>query len=95
MLRGLYIYSRWDGTQNIFDMDAGELMDRLSNDLLNDGDVLRALRDLMRRGMQDRQGNQMPGVQELLEQLKNQRREQLQPQGDPSHRAQRHPEAAG
>ena len=78
MLRGLYIYSRWDGTQNIFDMDAEELMDRLSNDLLNDGDVLRALRDLMRRGMQDRQGNQMPGVQELLEQLKNQRREQLQ-----------------
>ncbi len=78
MLYSIYRYSRWDGTQNIFDMDAEELMDHLSNDLLNHGDMWRALRELMRQGMQNRQGQQMPGLRDLMEQLKNQRRQQLQ-----------------
>ena len=29
MLDSSYRYSRWDGTQDVFDMDAEELMDRL------------------------------------------------------------------
>ena len=78
MLNSIYRYSQWDGTQNIFDMDAEELMDRLSNELLDHGDVWKALRELMRQGMQDRQGQQMPGLKDLMEQLKNQRRQQLQ-----------------
>ncbi len=78
MLYSTYRYSQWDGTQNVFDMDAEELMDHLSNELLDHGDMLKALRDLMRRGMQDRQGQQMPGLNDLIEQLKNQRRQQLQ-----------------
>ncbi len=78
MLYGIYRYSRWDGTQNILDMDAEELMDHLSNELLNHGDMWRALREMMRQGMQDRQGQQMPGLRDLMEQLKDQRREQLQ-----------------
>ena len=78
MLNSIYRYSQWDGTQNIFDMDAEELMDRLSNELLDHGDVWKALRDLMRQGMQDRQGQQMPGLKDLMEQMKNQRRQQLQ-----------------
>ena len=78
MLYSAYKYSRWDGTQNIFDMDAEELMDHLSDELLNHGDLLRALRELMRQGMQSREGQQMPGLKDLMEQLKNQRRQQLQ-----------------
>ena len=78
MLYRSYKYSQWDGTQRIFELDADELMDRLSDDILNQGDVMQALRDLLRQGLQDRDGQQMPGLKELMEQLKNQRREQLQ-----------------
>ncbi|NQW23878.1 MAG: VWA domain-containing protein [SAR202 cluster bacterium] len=78
MLYRSYRYSQWDGTQRIFELDADELMDRLSDDILNQGDVMQALRDLLRQGLQDRDGQQMPGLKELMEQLKNQRREQLQ-----------------
>jgi uncharacterized protein with von Willebrand factor type A (vWA) domain len=71
-------YSQWDGTQRIFELDADQLMDLLSEDIIKDGDVMQALRDLLRKGLQDRDGQQMPGLRELMEQLKNQRREQLQ-----------------
>ena len=78
MLYGNYRYSQWDGTQNIFDMDAEELMDQLSKELLSHGDLAKALRDFLRRGIQNREGEQMPGLRDLLEQLKDQRRQQLQ-----------------
>ncbi|PKB59600.1 MAG: hypothetical protein BZY83_00890 [SAR202 cluster bacterium Casp-Chloro-G2] len=78
MLYRTYRYSQWDGSQRIFEFDADQLMDLLSDDILNQGDVMKALRDLLRQGVQDRDGQQMPGLRELMEQLKNQRREQLQ-----------------
>ena len=78
MLYRTFRYSQWDGTQRIFDIDADELMDRLSDDLLNQGDVMQALRDLFRQGMQDRDGQQMPGLRDLMEQLKDRRRQQMQ-----------------
>ena len=78
MLYRTYRYSRWDGSQEIFDLDANELMDRLSDELLKQGDVMEALRELLRNGMQNREGQQMPGLRELMEQLKNRRRQQLQ-----------------
>jgi uncharacterized protein with von Willebrand factor type A (vWA) domain len=78
MLYRTYRYSRWDGTQEIFDIDANELMDQLSDELLNQGDVMRALRDLFRNGMQNQQGMQLTGLRDLMERLKNQRRQQLQ-----------------
>ena len=39
MLYRNYRYSHWDGTQEIFDVDPDELMDRLSDELLKEGDV--------------------------------------------------------
>ena len=78
MLYRSYKYSQWDGSQRIFELDADQLMDILSDDIIKDGDVMQALRDLMRKGMQDRDGQQIPGLGELMEQLKNQRRQQLQ-----------------
>ena len=78
MLYRTYRYSQWDGTQRIFDIDADELMDRLSDDLLNQGDVMQALRDLFRQGMQDRDGQQLPGLRDLMDQLKDRRRQQMQ-----------------
>ena len=78
MLYRTYHYSRWDGTQSIFDVDADELMDLLSDDVLNQGDIMQALRDLFRQGMQNRDGQQLPGLRDLMERLKNQRRQQMQ-----------------
>ena len=78
MLNQRYRYSHWDGTQQIFDMDASEVMDALSDDLLQQGDVMRALRELFRNGMQNRDGSQIPSLRQLMERLKDQRRQQLQ-----------------
>ena len=78
MLYRTYRYSQWDGTQEIFGLDAEELMDKLSDEVLKQGDVMRALREMMRQGYQSREGQQMTGLRDLLDQLKNRRREQLQ-----------------
>ena len=77
MLYQRYRYSQWDGTQQIFDADASDIMDALSDDLLQHGDLARALRDLFRNGMQNRDGDEMPNLRQLMEQLKDQRRQQL------------------
>ena len=78
MLYRTYRYSQWDGTQRIFDVDADELMDHLSEEMLRQGDVMRALRELFRQGFQNRDGQRMPGLRDLMEQLKERRRQQLQ-----------------
>ena len=78
MLYRTYRYSQWDGTQQIFELDADELMDRLADEVLKQGDVMRALRELFRHGFQNRDGQQLPGLKDILEQLKNRRRQQLQ-----------------
>ena len=78
MLFGAFRYSRWDGTQEIFDIDANELMERLSEELLKQGDLMQALREMFRNGVQNQEGRQLNGLRDLLERLKNQRREQLQ-----------------
>jgi len=78
MLYRTYRYTQWDGTQQIFDIDADALMDQLSDELLQQGDMIRALRELFRNGFQSRDGQQLPGLRDLMEQLKNRRRQQLQ-----------------
>ena len=78
MLYRTYRYSQWDGTQEIFGLDAEELMDKLSEEVLKQGDLMRALREMLRQGYQNREGQQMTGLRDLLEQLKNRRRQQLQ-----------------
>ena len=45
MLYRTYRYSQWDGSQRIFEFDADQLMDLLSDDILNHGDVNAMLDD--------------------------------------------------
>ena len=78
MLYRSYRYSQWDGTQRIFEVDADELMDQLSDEVLKQGDVMKALRELFRHGFQNRDGQQQAGLRDLMKQLKNRRRQQLQ-----------------
>ncbi len=70
-------YSEWDGTQEIPGLDASDVLDALSDDLMNFGDLQHALRNLMQRGMQRQQGGRMQGLRDLLHQLRQQRRERL------------------
>ena len=73
-----YRYSLWDGTQRPFDLDEERLMEELSNDLLSHGDVGRALRNLMQRGVRGREGGDLQGLRELMEQLRNRRQQNLE-----------------
>jgi uncharacterized protein with von Willebrand factor type A (vWA) domain len=70
-------YSRWDGSQEPFAPDAEELLDALAEGLFEHGDLARALQDLFRRGVRGRQGQRLPGLQDLLRQLRGQRQQRL------------------
>ena len=70
-------YSRWDGTQVGFDLDADALLEEMTDDLLYHGDLNAALRRMMQQGFTDRQGRDVQGMREMLERLRERRREQL------------------
>src|ERR687885_2766482 len=73
-----FSYSFWDGSQHVLDLDAESLLDAMSDDLLEEGDLLRALQRLFRQGAQNQDGQRMPGLQDLLQQLRQRRQQQLQ-----------------
>jgi uncharacterized protein with von Willebrand factor type A (vWA) domain len=72
-----YRYSEWDGTQEIPGLGADQILDALSDDLMNFGDLQHALRNLMQRGMSTPEDGRMQGLRDLLQQLRQQRRERL------------------
>ncbi|MBK8332412.1 MAG: hypothetical protein ACH37H_15365 [Ilumatobacteraceae bacterium] len=72
-----FTYSRWDGTQKGFDLDAEGLFGELTDDLLYHGDVNAALRRMMQEGMRDRNGDRVQGLRELMEKLRQQRQDTL------------------
>jgi uncharacterized protein with von Willebrand factor type A (vWA) domain len=67
-------YSRWDGSQSLPDFDADDLLAAMEDDLVADGDPRRALERLLRQGFRTRAGDQVPGLRDLLERLRGQRR---------------------
>ena len=73
----LYRYSRWDGSQEIDPFGPEDLMDGIAEDLMEDGDLRRALQRLFRWGTQSPTGEHMPGIQDLLDRLRNRRQEEL------------------
>ena len=73
-----FTYSRWDGTQKGFDLDADAIMDEITDDLLYHGDLNSALRRMMQNGAQDRNGERLQGLRELMEQLRQRRRDLLE-----------------
>ena len=77
MARPRFRYSPWDGTQQGFEVDALDVMEQLTDDLLYHGDLNSALRRMMQQGFEDRNGEHIAGVRELLEQLRERREETL------------------
>ena len=73
-----FTYSRWDGTQRGFDLDADLLFDQLTDELLYHGDVNAALRRMMQDGMRDADGNRLDGLRELMDRLRQERQERLE-----------------
>ncbi len=70
-------YSQWDGSQKGFELDAFDVMGELTDDLLYHGDPMAALRRLMQEGFEDRNGEQIQGLREILEKLRQERQERL------------------
>jgi|CXWL01.1.fsa_nt_gi uncharacterized protein with von Willebrand factor type A (vWA) domain len=69
-------YSEWDGTQEIPPLNPDEVLEALTDDLMNFGDLQHAMRNLLQRGMGDQQ-NRLQGLRDLLQQLRQQRRNTL------------------
>jgi len=72
-----YRYSQWDGTQDIPSLDPDELLAGLTDDLMNFGDLQHALRNLLQRGLRNPLGQRMQGLRDLLQQLRQRRRQTL------------------
>ena len=73
-----YRYSMWDGSQHPFDLDEDDILEALSEDIMNHGDVNRAMRNLMRQGMSGDGGQRITGLRDLRERLQRMREQQLQ-----------------
>ncbi len=71
-------YSRWDGTQVGFELDADDVMAQLNDDLLYHGDLNAALRKMMQNGFTDKNGERVAGMQELLQKLRERRQQRLE-----------------
>ncbi len=70
-------YSPWDGTQQGFDLDAFDVLESMTDDLLYNGDVNSALRRMLQDGLTDRNGERIEGLRDLLERVRQQRAERL------------------
>jgi len=76
-----FVYSRWDGSQRGFDVDADVLMEQITDEVIHHGDVEAALRRIMERGLQTPDGRQMPGLSELRDRIRA-RREEIAESGE-------------
>jgi uncharacterized protein with von Willebrand factor type A (vWA) domain len=70
-------YERWDGSQDPLGPEQGELFDQLAEDMFAGADFDFALRRLLGKGLRDRQGRRLPGLEELLDRLRQRRQQQL------------------
>jgi uncharacterized protein with von Willebrand factor type A (vWA) domain len=76
--RRSYQYSRWDGTQRLDELDAESILDALSDDYLRHGDLRRAMERLRQMGYTNRDGQRRMGMQDLLNNLRERRKRQMQ-----------------
>jgi len=73
-----YRYSRWDGTQVGFELDADDVLAEITDDLLYHGDLNAALRRMLQSGFLDRNQERVAGLREVLEKLRRRRRDELE-----------------
>lgn len=74
----IHRYTEWDGTQEIHFPTTDDLLKHLSDHLLEEEGVRRALRDLMRRGFSSEDGQRsVKGMRDFLREADEKRRELL------------------
>lgn len=74
----IHRYTEWDGTQTVQFPTTDDLLKQLSDNLLEEEGVRRALRDLMRRGFTSEDGQRsVKGLRDFLRQADEKRRELL------------------
>jgi uncharacterized protein with von Willebrand factor type A (vWA) domain len=61
-----------------FDLDADSVLAEINDDLLYHGDLNAALRRMLNSGFEDRNGEHVQGIRELMEKLRQQRRDRLE-----------------
>ena len=71
-------FTSWDGTQDPLGPDVEELFSRLSEDVFHGWDFESALRRLLSQGWRDRGGRRLLGLEEMMEQLRRRRQQQLE-----------------
>ncbi|HXA27731.1 MAG TPA: VWA domain-containing protein [Candidatus Angelobacter sp.] len=71
-------FETWDGTQDPLGPDVEELFGRLSEDVFHGWDFESALRRLLSQGWRDKQGRRLQGLEEMMEQLRRRRQQQLE-----------------
>src|SRR5919108_3088615 len=64
-----YRYSEWDGRQAFADIEADDVLDEAVDDLLQHGDLSRALRRLFEQGMTLRGDRRLEGIRDLIKRL--------------------------
>ena len=74
----IYRYGRWDNSQEPFGANAEDLMEAMSDDLANHGDIKRALRRMALRGFQTPDGQNIGGIRQLNERLRQQRQNYME-----------------
>ena len=77
MARPRFRYSPWDGSQRGFELDALDVMEQLTDDLLYHGDLNSAMRRMMQQGFDDRNGERVQGIREMLEKIRERREDAL------------------
>src|SRR6478736_5898715 len=74
----IHRYTQWDGTQQVLFPTTDDLLKHLSDHLLEEEGVRRALRDLMRRGFTSEDGQRsVKGMRDFLREADEKRRELL------------------
>ncbi len=69
-------YSHWDGSQTRR-LDANDILNAISEDLMEFGDLQQAMRYLMQRGMETSDGGYIKGLRNLIRQLKDKKKQRL------------------
>jgi uncharacterized protein with von Willebrand factor type A (vWA) domain len=70
-------YSRWDGSQRIEGIDADDVLEALADDYLRGTDLRSALQRLQMQGFRGREGQQVMGLREMLDRLRQQQQQRM------------------
>ncbi len=71
-------FTRWDGSQQIEGLDADDILEALADDYLQNNDLRAALQRMQMQGFTGRQGQQVTGLREMIDRLRQQQQQRLQ-----------------